>query len=343
MLARLAGEAAIGIHVDRPAGHAFDDGDGEARLHMRRVAADAHLTAFERHVLDDIFGDARELTTESHRRRHAGTDYDPDAAIARRLAAVGAVTSSVGGPVRPAGRRWSPARIGLGLVLAIALVGVFMNVGPVFDVVPIVGLWAFFTVALVNAWPADWWYPGRAVRGLLVALVLLYGMQLTMLFMPNRPLPAEAWAASAIAAVAAYLLILARSPRPRGHDGAVTDLLRMRAYAQAELQRPRPQLDDRWIPRLRALGLGPAIDAWRARHAGAGAMPPEVGDRPRITSAHFTGVGPAPWSGPKGWQAALRVYDDAEYGDDEDDHADADADADADAAAEADPERPPRR
>jgi hypothetical protein len=101
----------------------------------------------------------------------------------------------------------------------------------------------------------------------------------------------------------------------------------MRAYADTELKRPRPQLDDRWIARLRALGLGPAIDAWRARHAGAGAMPPEVGDRPLITSAHFTGVGPAPWSGPKGWQTALTVYDDAEYGDDEDDHADSDADA----------------
>jgi hypothetical protein len=109
-----------------------------------------------------------------------------------------------------------------------------------------------------------------------------------------------------------------------GDDGVVADLLRMRAYAQAELKRPRPQLDDRWIPRLRALGLGPAIDAWRQRHAGAGAMPPEPGDRPLITTAHFTGRGPAPWSGPKGWDAALTVYADAEDDEheDEDEHAD---------------------
>jgi hypothetical protein len=335
LLARLAGEAAIAIHVDRPAGHSFeDDDDGELRLHLRRVAADAQLTAFERHVLDDLFGDDRELTTESHRRRHAGTDYDPDDAITTHLGLAGAGTPSVAGAARPRKTaRWSPARIGLGVVFAIGLIGVFTNVGPLFDVVPIVAIWAFFTVALVNGWSTGWWFPGRPVRGLLVALILLCGMQLTMLFMPNRPLPADAWAASALAVVAAYFLTLLRAKKPGGVDGVVTDLLRMRAYAEAELQRPRPQLDDRWIPRLRALGLGTAIDAWRARHAGASAMPPEIGDRPLLTSAHFTGRGPEPWSGPKGWDAALTVWDDADYADDEDDHADPDGDAGTDPAA----------
>jgi hypothetical protein len=115
---------------------------------------------------------------------------------------------------------------------------------------------------------------------------------------------------------------------PGGHGGVIADLLRMRAYAQDELQRPRPQLDVRWIPRLRALGLGRGIETWRARHSGMSAMPPEHGDRPRITTAHFTGMAPAPWAGPKGWASALTVYDDSEYADDEDeaddDHADAD-------------------
>ena len=87
VLARLAGEAAISIHADRPAGHTFEEADEYApvRLHMRRVAADASLTAFERDILDDVFGDARELTTESHRQRHAGRDYDPDEALEARL------------------------------------------------------------------------------------------------------------------------------------------------------------------------------------------------------------------------------------------------------------------
>ncbi len=316
VLERLASEAAIGIHVDRPAGHTFEDAadDGDLRLHMRRVAADANLTVFERRVLDDIFGADRELTNESHRLRHAGADYDPDDAVDRHLQSAS---------TRPSKARWSPARFGLALVFAIGLFGVFANVGPLFDVVPIVGIWAFCTIALVNGWPTGWWYAGQPVRGLIVPLVLLYAMQLAMLLIPNRPLPAESWAAAALVAVAAYFLTLARARMPDGDDGVVADLLRMRAYAQGELKRPRPQLDDRWIPRLRALGLGPAIDAWRQRHAAAGAMPPEPGDRPLITTAHFTGRGPAPWSGPKGWDAALTVYDDAEDDeDDEDEHAD---------------------
>ena len=156
------------------------------------------------------------------------------------------------------------------LVFVFGLVNVFRYAGPLGDVVPILAIWAFLTVALVNGWPTGWWYPGRPVRGLIAPLVVLFVLQLTLLLIPNRPLPAEGWAASAIVVLAGYFLTLARSRMPGGDGGVVADLLRMRAYAQAELQRPRPQLDDRWIPRLRALGLGGAIDAWRARHSGAG-------------------------------------------------------------------------
>ncbi len=304
VLARLAGEAAISIHADRPAGHTFEEVDEHVpvRLHMRRVAADASLTAFERDILDDVFGDARELTTESHRQRHAGRDYDPDEALQARLRSA---RQGKGGatpvPAKAAGRRWTPARVGLMLVFVFGLVNVFRYAGPLGDIVPILALWAFLTVALVNGWPTGWWSPGRPVRGLLAPLVVLFVLQLTLLLIPNRPLPAEGWAASAIVALAGYFLTLVRSRLPLGDGGVLADLVRMRAYAQAELRRPRPQLDDRWIPRLRALGLGGAIEAWRARHSGAAAMPPEHGDRPLITTAHFTGMSPAPWVGPKGW------------------------------------------
>ncbi len=355
VLARLAGEAAIAIHVDRPAGHTFDrDGDAPMRLHMRRVAADAALTGFERAVLDDIFGDARELTSESHRLRHAGRAYDPAAAIERLLHA--ANTGKAGGVsaagATTAGRRWSPARAGLLLVFALGIIGVFRYAGPLFDVLPVLGIWAFFTIGLVNGWARGWWYPGRPLRGLLLPLVLLYAMQAAALLMTNRPLPAEGWAAAAMAALAGYFLTLVRSRMPVGDGGAAGDLLRMRAFAQGELERPRPQLDDRWIPRLRALGLGSAIEDWRNRHSGAAAMPPEMDARPSITTAHFTGRSPGPWVGPDGWSESLIVSEDDEdedAADDEDEHdpaheqdpaherdpADADAQADADAPIDA--------
>lgn len=326
VLARLAGEAAISIHVDRPAGHVFA-GDTEAApqpLHMRRIAADAALTSFDLALIEDIFGDARELTTESHERRHAGRDYDPDDVLERRLRDATLVKrGSAPGTAAPGGRPWSLARIGLALVFVVGLFGVFRNTGPLSDIVPILAVWAFFTVALVNGWPTGWWYHGRPVRGLLVPLVVLYLMQLSMLLIPNRPMPAEGWLAAALAALAGYFLTLTRSRMPGGHGGIVGDLLLMRAYAAAELKRPRPQLDDRWIPRLRAFGLGPAIDAWRARHSGASAMPPDHSDRPVITTAHFTGMAAAPWAGPPGWADGLRVYDDSEEEDEEDEDEDA--------------------
>ena len=103
-----------------PAGHTFEE-DGEdapVRLHMRRVAADASLTAFERDILDDLFGDARELTTESHRQRHAGRDYEPDAALdapaAARHAGQGrghAGLGEGGGPSLDAGARRADAGV----------------------------------------------------------------------------------------------------------------------------------------------------------------------------------------------------------------------------------------
>ena len=153
VLARLAGEAAISIHADRPAGHTFEEVDEHApvRLHMRRVAADASLTAFERDILDDVFGDARELTTESHRQRHAGRDYDPDEALEARLrSARQGKGGATPGSAKAAGRRWTPARVGLMLVFVFGLVNVFRYAGPLGDIVPILAIWAFLTVALVN-------------------------------------------------------------------------------------------------------------------------------------------------------------------------------------------------
>src|SRR4051812_1208263 len=201
VLSRLSGEAAISIRVDPPAA----DSDDDTSLHMRRVAPDAGLTAFERGVLDDLFGGARELTSASHRQRHASRDYDPDAVVERRLRDAGSGTDAAAASApKRTGTRWSPARVGLTLVFLAGIVNVFRYAGPLIDVIPILAIWAFVTVTVVNGWPKGWWYPGRPVRGLVAPLVVLFLLQLTLLLIPNRPLPAEGWAASAIAVVAGY-------------------------------------------------------------------------------------------------------------------------------------------
>ena len=64
-------------------------------------------------------------------------------------------------------------------------------------------------------------------------------------------------------------------------------------------------------------------------------MPPEHGDRPLLTTAHFTGMTPPPWSGPKGWEYALSVYPDDE--DDEDDEDDQEAEDDENAGHDVKP------
>ena len=283
VLSRLAGEAAISIHADRPAGHTFEEVDEHVpvRLHMRRVAADASLTAFERDILDDVFGDARELTTESHRQRHAGRDYDPDEALQARLrSARQGKGGAAPGSAKAAGRRWTLSRVGLTLVFAVR---------------PGQRLPLRRPAGRHRADPCPLGVPHHRARERLAD-------RLVVARTPGARSPRPAGRAVRAAADAAAdpepaaaggrvggigdrgagrLLPHARAfPPALGDGGVLADLVRMRAYAQAELGRPRPQLDDRWIPRLRALGLGGAIDAWRARHSGAAAMPPEHGDRP---------------------------------------------------------------
>jgi hypothetical protein len=317
ILARLAGEGAITVQVDPPRGGA-DDLDGPLRLSMRRVAPDANLTAFERTVLDEVFGPDRELTTASHERRHRGTDYDPADGLAAQIAHLARIKRGDAGtrPRRATG--WNAPRVAMALVLAYGLAVVFQHVGPAFDVVPIGGICAFFMIALVNAWPTGWWHPDLPMRGLIASLVLLYAMQLGWLLMPNRPLPSPGWMGMALAALAGYFLTLARARMPAGEGGVIADLSRMRSFAARELKQPRPQLDDRWIPRLRALGLGAAIDRWRERRRAGFAAPPEGDARPLVTSATFTGVGPAPFTGPDGWAESLALWaeDDPDAADD---------------------------
>jgi hypothetical protein len=302
VLNRLATEGAIAIQLDRVARRTDDEDDeDQLRVHMRRVAPDATLAPFERTVLDGLFGGARELTPESHEARHRGGSYDPQEAV----------DDAMRDAVRTKAKAsWNAATIGLLAVMAWAIVRLFGHLGVGRDIEPAAGIVVFVVVALVTGWPAAWWHAGRPVRGLLVPLVLLFAIALGWLLTPNRPLPSEAWIAMAAMVLAGYFVTLVRSRVPRGQGGALADLVRMRRFAAGELRRPRPQLEDRWIPRLQALGLGGAIEAWRTRHGGAFAAPPELGGGgPIVTTATFTGRTPAPWAGPDGWTEVLYVDD----------------------------------
>jgi hypothetical protein len=327
VLARLIGEGAMSIELTRPTNNAYDD---TPRLHLRRLKRDAEVTPFEARFLEGVFEGASELTSDEWQRRHAAAAYTPDNVVDRALHDAQRVQVKV---------PWSLAGVALTVVMFGGLVLLFRNIGEIFDIVPIVGIGVFFMVCLVLSWPGGWWSRGMPVRGLLVPLVLLWVAALGTMLVPSRPLPAPAWTGLAIAVLGGYFLTLMRSRMPAKSSSPHADLQRMRYFAQRELDRPRPQLDDRWIPRLRALGLGPAIDAWRAKRGGGFAQPPEAGEGPSITSAVFTGMGPQPWQGPDDWADALYVEprDEADEGDEAEDE---DAE-DAAAQKSGDPRLPP--
>jgi hypothetical protein len=100
----------------------------------------------------------------------------------------------------------------------------------------------------------------------------------------------------------------------------VRDLARIRRYAQRELKKQTPRLDDRWIPHLLALGLASDIERWRAesgRMLLRNSRDADDGSLQRYTGAPFTGQLPEPFATSPGWT-------DAFYGepDDEDDFED---------------------
>jgi hypothetical protein len=295
VLARLIGEGAVSIELTRPTDNAYDD---TPRLHLRRLKRDAEVAPFEGRFLEGLFEGATELTSEEWQRRQAGSEFSPEDVVDRALHDAQRVRVK---------QPWSLAGVALSAVMLGGLVLLFRNIGEIFDIVPIVGIGVFFMVCLVMSWPGGWWSRGMPVRGLLVPLVLLGLAGLGTMLMPSRPLPAPAWTGMAIAVLGGYFVTLMRSRMPAGGSGPHADLQRMRYFAQRELSRPRPQLDDRWIPRLRALGLGPAIDAWRAKRASGFAQPAEFGGAPSITSATFTGIAPQPWQGPDDWADSLYV------------------------------------
>jgi hypothetical protein len=171
-------------------------------------------------------------------------------------------------------------------------------------------------LGLIVAWPKRWWHVGRVKRGMLVPLVLLAALFAALHFTINRPYPARMWAGSAICILAYYLAQLINSRLPSHERGKmVRDLARIRRYAQGELKKQAPRLDDRWIPHLLALGLASDIERWRDE---SGRMllrishDADEGSLLRYSGAPFTGQLPVPFVSRPGWTDAFYGEPDGE-------------------------------
>ena len=284
------------------------------RVGLRLLAPAGTLAPLEQDVVDGLFAGARETDPDVVARRYAGREFDPQAPVERVMADASAK------PVR-GGWSW------LAIVCALLAIGGFVFALTEIDArhgdaIPVLAIAFFAGIMLVATWPKDWWTPGRSVLVLLVPLVLLILLALAIQLALNRPVPAWASAGISTTVITAFVAVLLRSRAPdRGPGRLAADVQRMRRFAKRELTRSRPQLEDGWIPRLRAIGLGKAIEQWRATFGAAFAPPPEFRGAAPITTARFTGVAPMPWDGPKGW-----LYHYFVSSDDDDDEEDGDGD-----------------
>jgi hypothetical protein len=306
LLARMAGEGKLAIEL-LPPNAAKEPSEVELKL----LAPREQLPKYERAVIDIIF-DSDEKSTTSHRARDKfrQTEQYPDRRWRELILQAGTA---------------DPSGVGLASVPLI-LFGVWAGYKQVIglsrdeEVIAIV-LVNVAALVITFLWPKQWWHSGLPKRGLflhLIVLILLYGaLHLAI----NRPYPADVWTYSAVSILAYFVaqLVSARAPA-LGAMNRQRDVSQVRHYAIGELHKPAPNLDDRWIYHLVAMGLAPDIERWSnahpdALHSGSSASENQF-NRP-ICSSPFTGLPPEPWPGPPGWAEVFEVSS-AELDEDED-------------------------
>jgi hypothetical protein len=306
VLSRLAAEGKIAVEVQPSA-----DDERPPELRMRLLVSPASLPAFERAVLEPLFPEGQEMTSQRLREVYKEAGLDPGALVAGLLPPAQSPRSAA---------RWSLVHL---LTVPLTLLGIVLQFRALNhpDAFPLVVIANAVALLLTRAWPKGWWCTTRPARGLLVPLLLMIVGYLALHLTMNRPLPAQAWVGGALVVLACHANVLAGSRMRTG--GAYTRLrhfARIRRFAVGELRRPNPRLEDAWTTRLEALGLRQEIARWRERLGGEGQLAPDmssVAAADAWSGPRYTARVPEPFAGPAGWSEALYVYVDA--GPDQDD------------------------
>ncbi|AHF00162.1 hypothetical protein THITH_10950 [Thioalkalivibrio paradoxus ARh 1] len=294
MLERLVAQGRVDLEVLRPATDTVP-----ARIRLRLLADPDTLHPVERQVLQALFGASHEFRSDLHRARHRSTGFDPGwitATILQQAAPAGAAAPR-SHPLRPA---ITVLLLGSGLALA-ALDVLLLREWPVALAGGVLGLLLIFATT-----PTRWWHPLRsAVAALywLVPLAIITAIAVLVHLMVDPPLGSAASIGLALILLSGFHHVLANT---RGFDPAIERRHRMRQgreWARHELQGAEPELDDSWWFHLDALGLSPALNRWRRRHA-----PRDSGDAAEATATPaFSGGAPAPPALPDAWTDALYV------------------------------------
>ena len=317
ILSRMAGERKVAIEIE-PAPSALsaqeagpdeavdDEGDDETPplVKLRRLVPLESLPAFERDLLQQfLVGGRREVTSVELQTLHAEHGLEPWQVVK------GLLPAETG-----RSRSFLAAFFGLASLGGAALqITSMANLDPI----PVVIIVDVLFLGGLRIWPRAYWHAGKswmAAIALLIPGAFASVAAIALLVSANPPLPAQGWVGTAVVALAAYASLLAAARRPwRGEPHAtVRELERIRRYAEGELRRPQPRLEDRFVPHLEALGLGPRLEAWRnARGNVVGGDLANLQDTDASGSAPlarpFTGRASVPFKSAHSWADALWV------------------------------------
>ena len=316
VLSRLAAERKISIEVEprrepSSAGNRAGRNGGEDAVEDREDASDeaevalrltlnvplSALPRFERSFLEGAFGSGKHATGDRLREGWNEKGLTLDGAL-RTLVAEQTPVAQV--------RSWSQ----IALFFAMAW-GAWLQIQPLNrnDPVPFLVMADFVVLALAEAWPRSWWHGLRPHLPLLSPFAFMFVATIAAQLITNRPFPATSWIGSAVIAIAGYAIVLLGVAVPStGPLAQIRRLARIRGHVAAELTRAQPQLDDRWMPHLLALGLGGAIAKWRDRAASGQEASTDLTDlaaSSSFSSTRFTARLPPPYTGPAGWRDGL--------------------------------------
>ncbi len=234
-----------------------DEAPPRIRLHLRGRDA---LRPWESRAIDALFVGKRELTSDEVCKRFVREGVDPDGLVADALRADAPPPVASSRPLA----RWTG--IALAVAALVLLVGDLGHPGRE-PFALLAGVLA--AMMFPRAIPTHWIVAGVLALSpwLLAPLAILTGLDVLLRIAPNAPFTAEASTGLSLAFLAGYQLLLAQGFHPRDERGRELErLLWARQWAAAELARTQPDLDDAWIPALRAMRLGDAVEAWRAKH-----------------------------------------------------------------------------
>lgn len=301
-LLRIAAQKKVAISMESPA-----TDEAEAGVRLRLTTDRAKLSAFERDVIQEVFGPRDTVSTTDIQDRHREETFNPNRIVDAAFGRLRSKRAAKGRPLLSA-LHLSFMALGVGLMVKSLTDQTMTDPAPLFaGLVP--------GNILVTLWAAGSPTRRPGVISILVGVLTLGLLGAALALSPNTPLSGAAALGLAVLSTGHCVGLMARMPRPGPAD---LELDAARRWALGELRKPRPDLRDAWVDALEALGAGPTLARWKARHAGSfgGGDLGEMDPMDLSAGPPFTGEPPKAPVLPGGWIYGFGV--DRDEDDDED-------------------------